>query len=120
MTKEKIFSKIIHHQIPANIIYQDELITAFHDILPQAPIHILIIPNILIPTINDITIKHEMILSRMILSAKKIAKKEKIEKSGYRLVINCNDHAGQDIYYLHMHLIGGRPLGPMLQTFSIK
>ncbi|CAK9884697.1 MAG: Purine nucleoside phosphoramidase [Candidatus Erwinia impunctatus] len=114
MAKETLFSKIIRREIPADIVYQDELVTAFRDISPQAPTHILIVPNILIPTANDTVAGHEAALGRMITVAAKIAKQEGIAQEGYRLMINCNKHGGQEVYHIHLHLVGGRPLGPML------
>ncbi|MBJ3815479.1 purine nucleoside phosphoramidase [Shimwellia pseudoproteus] len=114
MAEETIFSKIIRREIPADIVYQDELVTAFRDISPQAPTHILIIPNILIPTVNDTTPEHELALGRMMTVAAKIAREEGIAEDGYRLVVNCNRHGGQEVYHIHMHLLGGRPLGPLL------
>jgi histidine triad (HIT) family protein len=109
-----IFSKIIAGEIPADIVYQDELVTAFRDINPQAPTHILIVPNKEIPTVNDLSAADEQTVGRMLLVAKKLAAEEGIAKDGYRLLINCNDHGGQEVYHLHLHLVGGRPLGPML------
>ncbi len=114
MAEETIFSKIIRREIPATIVYQDELVTAFRDIAPKAPTHILIIPNVLIPTANDVTADHEQALGRLITVAAKIAKDEGIAEDGYRLIMNCNQHGGQEVYHIHMHLVGGRPLGPML------
>lgn len=114
MAEETIFSKIIRDEIPAQKLYQDELVTAFRDISPQAPSHILIIPNILIPTVNDVKAEHELALGRMMTVAAKLAKEEGIAQDGYRLIINCNQHGGQEIYHIHMHLVGGKPLGPML------
>ena len=114
MAEETIFSKIIRDEIPAQKLYQDELVTAFRDISPQAPSHILIIPNILIPTINDVKAEHELALGRMMTVAAKLAKEEGIAQDGYRLIINCNQHGGQEVYHIHMHLVGGKPLGPML------
>jgi len=114
MAEETIFSKIIRREIPADIVYQDELVTAFRDIAPQAPTHILIIPNVLITTANDTSEADEQALGRMITVAAKIAKEEGIAEDGYRLIINCNRHGGQEVYHIHMHLVGGRPLGPML------
>lgn len=114
MAEETIFSKIIRREIPADVVYQDELVTAFRDIAPQAPTHILIIPNILIPTINDVMPEHEATLGRMVTVAAKLAEKEGIAEDGYRLIINCNRHAGQVVYHIHMHLVGGRELGPLL------
>lgn len=114
MAEETIFSKIIRDEIPAQKLYQDELVTAFRDISPQAPSHILIIPNIIIPTVNDVKAEHEQALGRMMTVAAKLAKEEGIAQDGYRLIINCNQHGGQEVYHIHMHLVGGKPLGPML------
>ena len=114
MPEETIFSKIIRREIPANIVYQDDLVTAFHDINPQAPTHILIIPNKIIPTINDATTEDEAVLGHMFTIAAQIAKNEGIAQDGYRLIMNCNAHGGQEVYHIHLHLVGGRPLGPML------
>lgn len=109
-----IFSKIIAKAIPADIVYEDELVLAFRDIAPQAPAHILIIPKKEIATVNDITAADEAALGRMFLAAAKIAKDEGIAADGYRLIVNCNEHGGQEVFHLHMHLLGGRRLGPML------
>ncbi|EFC2209030.1 purine nucleoside phosphoramidase [Escherichia coli] len=114
MAEDTIFSKIIRREIPSDIVYQDDLVTAFRDISPQAPTHILIIPNILIPTVNDVSAEHEQALGRMITVAAKIAEQEGIAEDGYRLIMNTNRHGGQEVYHIHMHLLGGRPLGPML------
>jgi histidine triad (HIT) family protein len=114
MAQETIFSKIIRREIPADILYQDELVTAFRDINPQAPTHILIIPNKLIPTANDVTTEDEVALGRLFTVAAKLAQQAGIAEDGYRLLVNCNRHGGQEVYHLHMHLLGGRPLGPML------
>lgn len=114
MAEETIFSKIIRREIPSDIVYQDELVTAFRDISPKAPSHILIVPNILIPTTNDVVAGHEAALGRMIVVAAQIAKEEGFAEDGYRLIMNCNQHGGQEVYHIHLHLLGGRPLGPML------
>lgn len=114
MAEETIFSKIIRQEIPTPLLYQDDLVTAFRDISPQAKTHILIIPNKLIPTVNDIAEDDEMIMGRMFTVAKKLAKEEGIAEDGYRLIMNCNQHGGQEVYHIHMHLVGGQPLGKML------
>ncbi|MCJ8321992.1 MAG: HIT domain-containing protein [Colwellia sp.] len=114
MTEETIFSKIIRQEIPTPLLYQDELVTAFRDISPKAKSHILIIPNKIIPTINDVSEDDELTLGRMITVAKKLAKEEGIDENGYRLIINCNEDGGQEVYHIHMHLLGGQALGPML------
>ncbi|WP_392562646.1 HIT domain-containing protein [Orbus sturtevantii] len=114
MPKETIFSKIIRGEIPADIVYQDDLVTAFRDISPQAPTHILIIPNKLIPTINDVTPSDEQALGHLFVVAAKIAKLQGIDQSGYRLIMNCNKDAGQEVFHIHMHLLGGKHLGKLV------
>ncbi len=114
MAEETIFSKIIRKEIPADVLYQDDLVTAFRDINPRAPSHILIIPNKLIPTTNDVEAEDEAMMGRMFTVAKKLAKEEGIAEDGYRLIVNCNSHGGQEVYHIHMHLVGGRPLDSMV------
>ncbi len=114
MVEETIFSKIIRKEIPADIVYQDDRVTAFRDISPQAKTHILIIPNKLIPTVNDVTEQDEISLGRLFTVAAKLAEREGIAQDGYRLIVNCNEHGGQEVFHLHMHLVGGEPLGKML------
>ncbi len=114
MSAETIFSKIIRKEIPADILYQDELVTAFRDINPRAPTHILIVPNVLIPTVNEVEAEHEAALGRLFTVARRLAKEAGIAENGYRLIMNCNEHGGQEVYHIHMHLVGGRALGPML------
>ncbi|WP_312210816.1 purine nucleoside phosphoramidase [Pseudescherichia sp.] len=114
MAEETIFSKIIRREIPSDIVWQDELVTAFRDISPQAPTHILIVPNLLIPTLNDVSEAHEQALGRMLTVAAKLAAQEGIAEDGYRVIMNCNRHGGQEVYHIHLHLLGGRTLGPML------
>lgn len=110
-----IFEKIINGEAPAEIVYQDELVTAFRDIHPAAPTHILIVPNKPIATVNDLGDEDELLAGRMLLTAKRLAAAEGIAEDGYRLIVNCNRQGGQEVYHLHLHLVGGRPLGPMLQ-----
>ena len=114
MAEETIFSKIIRKEIPSDMVYQDDTVTAFRDINPKAPTHILIIPNKFIPTVADVKKEDEAVLGHMITVAAKIARDEGLADDGYRLLINCKNHGGQEVYHLHMHLFGGRPLGPML------
>ncbi|EGT0657458.1 purine nucleoside phosphoramidase [Proteus mirabilis] len=114
MAEETIFSKIIRGEIPEDIVFQDDTVTAFRDISPQAPTHILIIPNKLIPTVNDVTVQDEQVLGHLFVVAAKIAQQEGIAEEGYRLVMNCNKHGGQEVFHIHMHLLGGKPLGPLL------
>ena len=114
MAGDTLFLKIVKGEIPADIVHQDDLVTAFRDIAPQAPTHVLVIPNHVIPTIADVTEADEAVLGRMLRVAAKIAEDEGIAEDGYRLMINCRDHGGQEVYHIHLHLLGGRPLGPML------
>ena len=114
MTEKTLFSKIIEREIPADIVFQDERVTAFRDINPQAPTLILIVPNKAIPTVNDVTSDDENTLGRLFIVAKKLAKDEGIAENGYRLLITCGVHGHQEVFHLHMHLVGGTPLGRML------
>ena len=109
-----IFDRIIKGELPADIVYQDELVTAFRDIPPLAPTHILIVPNKPIPTVNDLTGEDEATAGRMLLAAAKIAAQEGIAEGGYRLIVNCNRDGGQEVYHLHLHLLGGRRMGRMV------
>ena len=109
-----LFEGIVAGELPADIVYQDEQITAFRDIQPGAPVHVLVVPNEPIPTANDLEERHDALAGRMLRVAARIAREEQIAESGYRLIINCNEHGGQEVFHLHMHLVGGHPLGPML------
>jgi histidine triad (HIT) family protein len=109
-----IFARIIAKEAPAEIVYQDDLVTAFKDIHPQAPIHILIVPNKEIPTVDDVSPEDELMLGRMFTVARILARDMGIGDTGYRLIVNCKNDGGQEVYHLHMHLLGGRSLGRML------
>jgi histidine triad (HIT) family protein len=111
-----IFKKIIDKEIPADIVYEGDDILAFKDISPKAPTHILIIPKKEMATVNDVSEDDAAVLGRLFVVARQIAHEQGIAQSGYRLIVNCNDDGGQEVYHLHMHLVGGRPLGPMLMT----
>ena len=113
-----IFDRIIKGELPADIVYRDELVTAFRDINPLAPTHILIVPNQAIPTVNDLTDDDEATAGRLLLAAAKIAAQEGIAEGGYRLIINCNRDGGQEVYHLHLHLLGGRRMGRMVMPQS--
>ncbi len=114
MTGGSLFSRIARREIPADMVYQDELVTAFRDIRAQAPTHVLVVPNKEIPTMADVTAEDEAALGRMLLVASRIAAEEGVAERGYRLIVNCRDHGGQEVQHVHLHLLGGRPLGPML------
>ena len=105
-----IFKKIIDKKIPADIIYENDYILCFKDINSVAPKHYLIIPKKEINSVNELNNSDKMLAGEMLLGAKHIAKLLNIDKSGYRLVVNCNQDAGQTVFHLHMHLIGGRKL----------
>ena len=108
MAEETIFSKIIRKEIPADIVYEDDLVLAFRDIAPQAPVHFLIIPKKVIPTVNDMTKEDEPALGRLFSVAAKLAKEHGVDGSGYRLTVNCNSDGRQEVFHMHMHLMGGR------------
>ena len=114
MAEDTLFTKIVRGEIPADVVFQDDLVTAFRDINPQAPTHVLIVPNHVIPTVSDATEADERALGRMMTVAAQLARDEGVADGGYRLIVNCGEHGGQEVYHLHMHLLGGRPLGPML------
>ena len=106
-----IFSRIINKEIPAAIVYETENVLAFKDINPQAPVHILIIPKIEIPKVTDLNgTEHSKLLGEMIDAANKIAKDLGIAEDGFRLVFNCGNNGGQEVYHLHLHLLGGRKM----------
>jgi histidine triad (HIT) family protein len=108
--EDSIFTKIIKREIPAQIEYEDDDILAFKDISPQAPFHVLVIPKKQIPTINDLEDCDAELMGKIFIAAGKIAKKYGIDESGYRMVFNCNKDAGQTVFHIHCHLLGGRPL----------
>jgi histidine triad (HIT) family protein len=111
---DTIFAQIVRGEATADVLYQDELVTAFRDVQPQAPTHILVVPNKPVPTVADVTDSDEAALGRMIRVAARLAEEEGIDQEGYRLIINCRAHGGQEVYHVHLHLVGGRPLGRML------
>lgn len=105
-----LFCKIIKGDIPANVIYRDQHVVAFDDINPQAPIHKLIVPLQHIATLNDVTDKDHAVIGYMAHAASMLAKQVNIADIGYRTVMNCNAGAGQTVFHIHMHLLGGRPM----------
>ncbi|MCS7161336.1 MAG: histidine triad nucleotide-binding protein [Gemmatales bacterium] len=109
MMQDNIFLKIIQRQLPARIVYEDEQCLAFHDIHPQAPVHILIIPKKVIPTHADITEADKELLGHLHYVAAQLARQFGLE-AGYRLVLNCREQAGQSVPHLHLHLLGGRQM----------
>lgn len=113
-----IFSKIVRGESPAEILYQDELVTAFKDVNPVAPVHVLVVPNREIATANELREEDEAVAGRMLVVAARLAREAGIAEDGYRVILNCNHHGGQIVYHLHLHLIGGRQLGPMVLRSS--
>jgi histidine triad (HIT) family protein len=110
-----LFEKIIAGELPADIVYRDSRVVAFADIRPAAPVHLLIVPLKPIPTTDDIEDDDESLIGHMVIVARDLARQRGIAKSGYRLIVNCNPDSGQEVYHLHVHLLGGRPLGQLVQ-----
>jgi histidine triad (HIT) family protein len=106
-----LFCKILAGDIPADIIYENEHVLAFRDINPKAPVHVLIIPRRHIARINDVTSDSAVEVGQLVAAAAEIARAEGVADDGYRVVMNCNAHAGQTVFHLHLHLLGGRILG---------
>ena len=104
-----LFCKILSGDIPADIVYESETAIAFRDINPQAPTHLLIIPRKHIATINDIAEEDELLVGSLYSAAREIAAAEGIAEDGFRAVMNCNEGAGQTVFHIHLHLLGGRP-----------
>ena len=111
-----LFERIIQGELPATFLYRDDRVVAFRDIHPRAPTHLLIVPVKPIPTSNDVTGDDEGLLGHMLVVAAQLAAQQGIARDGYRLIINCNAHGGQEVYHLHIHLLGGKPLGPMVSV----
>lgn len=110
MSEDCLFCKILAGEIPADVVHETESVLAFRDITPQAPTHVLIIPRRHIATINDLGPDDKEIIGCLYLAAKEIAAAEGLAEPGYRVVMNCNEGAGQSVFHLHLHLLGGRGL----------
>lgn len=110
-TGECLFCRIVAGTIPAVFVHQDDQVTAFQDINPQAPHHLLIVPRRHIATLNDLSSGDEALLGHMVLVASRLAAERGVAREGYRLVINCERGAGQSVFHIHAHLLAGRPLG---------
>ena len=109
-----LFTKIINREIPADIVYEDDDVIAFKDIAPVAPIHVLVVPKKEISTINDISDEDALLIGKVYRVIGKLVKEFEIDKDGYRVVSNCNEHGGQTVFHIHFHLIGGKQLGTMV------
>ena len=114
IAKGSVFTKIINRELPADIVYEDEEVIAFVPLRKQAPVHLLIVPKKEIYTINDAEEEDALVLGKLFLVAKKLAKENGIAETGYRLAMNINEDAGQSVFHLHMHFLGGEKLAPML------
>ncbi len=116
MNADCLFCRIVQADIPATILYQDELVTAFRDINPQAPTHVLVIPNEHMADLSELTLNHGETLARMMHALNEVARAEGIAASGYRILANTGADAHQEVLHLHFHLFGGRALGPLLSA----
>jgi histidine triad (HIT) family protein len=106
-----IFCKIINREIPSKPVYENDRVYAFHDINPEAPVHVLIVPKEHIASHNELTVENVGIMKDIHLAAIEIAKQLGVAETGYRLINNCGTHAGQTVFHLHYHLVGGKPMG---------
>ena len=108
-----IFTKIINREIPSDIVFENDKVIAFKDINPQAPVHILVVPKKEIATINDIKEEDKELIGEVYLAIGKIAAQLGIAEEGYRVIANCNEYGGQEVFHIHFHLLGGEKLGPL-------
>lgn len=108
MSDTCLFCKIVSNEIEGDIVYRDDQVTAFRDIQPVAPTHILIVPNKHIDSVNTLDVADEQLMGHLITTAEKLAKEEKIDKGGFRLIMNTNADGGQTVFHIHLHLIGGQ------------
>ena len=119
MSPQTIFDKIISREVPANIVYEDELCLAFQDIEPQAPIHILVIPKKAVASLQAVESDDEPLLGHLLLVTRQIAAEQGIGDSGYRCIVNTGPHGGQEVQHLHIHLLGGCQLGSLVEQGRI-
>jgi len=105
-----LFCGIVGKTVPAKIVYEDDDIVAFHDVNPQAPVHVVIVPRRHVTRVSEVTTAEAPLAGALIVVANRLARQLQIAEAGYRLVINCNAQAGQSVYHLHLHLLGGRPM----------
>lgn len=106
-----LFCKMVSGDIQPDVVFEDDDVLAFRDVNPQAPVHVLVIPKSHIATTNDLTPEHAGLVGKMVLAARQIAADEGVADPGYRMVLNCNPEAGQSVYHIHLHILGGRPMG---------
>ncbi len=103
-----LFCRLVRRALPVDVVAEDDDLLAFNDINPQAPHHVLVIPKAHIATVNDLEPEHAALVGRMVLLARDIAEDREIHESGYRLILNCGRQAGQSVFHIHLHLLGGR------------
>jgi len=106
-----LFCKLVAGDIPPDTVYEDDDVLVFRDINPQAPLHVLAVPKQHIATINDLDAEHAELVGKLYLAAQKVAQQEGVAEAGYRTVMNCNAQAGQTVFHLHLHILGGRDMG---------
>lgn len=114
MANDCIFCKIVSGDIPANILYQDEQVLAFHDISPQAPVHVLVIPKRHLDSLDTLTETDRPIIGHLMERLVHVARLLNVHQSGYRTILNTGVHGGQEVPHLHAHILGGKPIGPMV------
>ena len=105
-----LFCRIVSGEIPASKVYEDDQLLAFNDVNPQAPMHVLVIPKAHLATANDLSENHDAMVGAMVRRAAAIARERGYDGSGFRTVINCNAQAGQSVFHMHLHVLGGRPM----------
>ena len=110
MTDDCLFCKMANGEIKSDVLYEDDDVLAFSDINPQAPVHFLVVPKQHITTLNDLESSHSELVGKMYLAAKKVADDEGVANGGYRTVMNCNSGAGQTVWHIHLHVLGGRTM----------
>ncbi|MDT8453004.1 MAG: histidine triad nucleotide-binding protein [Gammaproteobacteria bacterium] len=108
MMSECLFCRLVKGEIPSDIVYENDEVIAFRDQNPQAPTHVLVIPRKHISTVNDLTAEDKNVVGEMLLAAKAVAAQDGIAEDGYRLIMNCNKGAGQTVFHIHLHVLGGR------------
>jgi histidine triad (HIT) family protein len=113
-----IFCKIIAGNSPSQMLYQDELVSAFRDNRPAAPVHVLVVPNKHIASVNDLTPEDEALMGHLFFVARQLARQENVDRRGYRLVINTGPQGGQVVYHLHLHLLGGRQMHALVRSMD--
>ena len=111
MMVDCLFCKMVSGEIQPDVVFEDDDVLAFRDVSPQAPVHVLVIPKSHIATTNELTPEHAVLIGKMVLAARQIAADEGIAEPGYRMVMNCNPEAGLSVYHIHLHMLGGRPMG---------